>query len=41
MTRNVIFSFRPDEVKSLVDQMIGYRLITKQTGAVGRPCDKV
>jgi succinyl-CoA synthetase beta subunit len=31
----------PDEVQSLVSQMIGSRLITKQTGAIGRPCTKV
>ena len=41
MTHNIVLSLRPDEVKSLVDQMIGYQLITQQTGAAGRPCNKV
>lgn len=30
-----------EEVKSLASQMLGRRLITKQTGEEGRPCDKI
>ncbi|KAL3898248.1 MAG: hypothetical protein SGCHY_002871 [Lobulomycetales sp.] len=31
----------PDGVESLVDRMIGHQLVTKQTGAEGRPCNSV
>ncbi|KAI8339402.1 hypothetical protein BC941DRAFT_420390 [Chlamydoabsidia padenii] len=31
----------PEEAKSLADKMIGHNLITKQTGAEGKPCNAV
>jgi len=31
----------PEEVKSVTSQMLGHRLITKQTGEKGKPCDVV
>ena len=31
----------PDEVQAVADSMIGQTLVTKQTGTVGKPCDKV
>lgn len=33
--------YSPDEVKDIARQMIGNRLITKQTGAGGVPCNQV
>lgn len=33
--------YSPDEVESLAKQMIGRRLITKQTGEKGVPCNQV
>ncbi|KAF2396263.1 succinate-CoA ligase [Trichodelitschia bisporula] len=35
----VIYS--PAEARALASEMIGHRLITKQTGAAGRPCNSV
>jgi len=32
---------RPEEAKEKAKQMIGHKLITKQTGAEGRPCKAV
>jgi succinyl-CoA synthetase beta subunit len=32
---------RPIEARLFTDQMIGYKLVTKQTGARGRPCNSV
>ena len=32
---------RPTEVKMFAEKMLGHHLITKQTGATGRPCNKV
>lgn len=32
---------RSDEAGDLADKMIGHKLITKQTGEAGRPCNKV
>ncbi|CAO3643289.1 unnamed protein product [Cunninghamella echinulata] len=31
----------PEEAKALASKMLGHRLITKQTGAEGKPCDAV
>ncbi|XP_003383654.1 PREDICTED: succinate--CoA ligase [ADP-forming] subunit beta, mitochondrial-like [Amphimedon queenslandica] len=31
----------PEEAESFAEKMIGSRLITKQTGSIGRPCSKV
>ncbi|KAI8097173.1 uncharacterized protein BX664DRAFT_275717 [Halteromyces radiatus] len=31
----------PEEAKALADKMIGHKLITKQTGAEGKPCNAV
>lgn len=39
MTHSVVCS--PEEAKSIASQMLGHRLVTKQTGSVGRPCSKV
>ncbi|EEB08651.2 succinate-CoA ligase beta subunit [Schizosaccharomyces japonicus yFS275] len=33
--------YDPIEAKMFADQMIGHRLITKQTGAAGKPCNMV
>ena len=33
--------FRPAEARALASEMIGHKLITKQTGAAGRPCNSV
>ena len=30
----------PDEAKDMASQMIGHQLHTKQTGTIGRPCEK-
>ncbi len=30
-----------EEIKRLASGMLGHRLITKQTGSLGRPCEKV
>jgi succinyl-CoA synthetase beta subunit len=32
---------RPAEARALASEMIGHKLITKQTGAAGRPCNSV
>lgn len=32
---------RPEQAQKLAEQMIGHKLITKQTGAGGRPCNAV
>ncbi|XP_071949423.1 succinate--CoA ligase [ADP-forming] subunit beta, mitochondrial-like [Antedon mediterranea] len=37
----VKLAFSPTEVRELASQMIGNKLITKQTGAIGRPCNSV
>jgi len=34
-------TFRPAEARALASEMIGHKLITKQTGAQGRPCNAV
>jgi len=31
----------PEEAKQLADKMLGHKLITKQTGAAGKPCNSV
>ena len=33
--------YSPQEAELIASQMIGSRLITKQTGSHGRPCNKV
>ena len=33
--------YSPEEIKSLASQMIGHKLITKQTGTSGRICNSV
>lgn len=33
--------FSPEEAAEVARKMIGHKLITKQTGAAGRPCSKV
>lgn len=33
--------FRPDEAASIAGQMLGHKLITKQTGEAGRTCNIV
>ena len=38
---HVCVVYSADEVMALASQMLGYRLFTKQTGAVGRPCNHV
>jgi len=34
-------NFRPEEAREKAKQMIGHKLITKQTSAEGRPCQAV
>jgi len=41
MRANLILSHRPTEAKMFADQMIGHKLVTKQTGAAGRLCNAV
>ena len=36
-----LFNSSPEDVLSLARKMIGHRLVTKQTGTNGRPCDQV
>jgi succinyl-CoA synthetase beta subunit len=33
--------YRPEEAKELASNMLGHNLITKQTGAEGKPCNAV
>jgi succinyl-CoA synthetase beta subunit len=33
--------FRPKEIEEYAKKMLGYKLITKQTGSAGRPCNQV
>lgn len=33
--------YSPEEAKALADKMLGQKLITKQTGAAGKPCNAV
>jgi hypothetical protein len=32
---------RPEQAQDYAEKMLGYNLITKQTGAAGRKCSKV
>lgn len=32
---------RPEEVEDVCSKMLGHKLITKQTGSEGKPCQKV
>ena len=36
-----IFFYRPEEAKELAEKMLGHNLVTKQTGAEGKPCNAV
>ena len=36
-----MFNFSGEEAKTFASKMIGSKLITKQTGEAGRPCNKV
>lgn len=33
--------YRPEEAKELAEKMLGHNLVTKQTGAEGKPCNAV
>lgn len=33
--------FKPSQAEKYAEKMLGSKLITKQTGAAGRPCNKV
>lgn len=35
------FFYRPEEAKELAEKMLGHNLVTKQTGAEGKPCNAV
>ncbi len=37
----VLVLFRADEASSVASKMLGHKLITKQTGEAGRPCNAV
>lgn len=36
-----LFFSRPEEAKELAEKMLGHNLVTKQTGAEGKPCNAV
>lgn len=38
---NQLISSSPSQAKEYAEKMLGYKLITKQTGAAGRDCSKV
>lgn len=38
---DLMFIFSAEEAKTFASKMIGSKLITKQTGEAGRPCNKV
>lgn len=41
MDAGILTILRPAEARALSSEMIGHKLITKQTGAAGRPCNSV
>ncbi len=43
LTRIFIYinDYRPEQAKEYASKMLGSKLITKQTGAAGRDCEKV
>lgn len=41
ITGGVQIASSPEEVREFAQKMLGRRLITKQTGSAGRPCNSV
>ena len=37
----IFLPLRPEECGKVAFQMLGKRLVTKQSGPIGKPCDKV
>lgn len=40
-TDKKIFFYRPEQARELAEKMLGHNLVTKQTGADGKPCNAV